>query len=280
MVCGLQGKRYLNMMIFVAIFLCVVAAADAPAGEDLKVGGVGSPLGVMKLVGRSFEKAHPGIKIRVLPSLGSAGAMKALSRNAIDVGIVSRELTDDERKLGLASVPFARSPFVFVTHRNVPVSNISLNEIIKIYEGKTMVWPDGKRLRIVLRPSSDTDTLIARRISSGLAEALASAAARPGILTALTDQDLVDTVEATPGAFGFSTLTLASAEKRRLNVLSYNNVKPTVKNLSDGSYTLWKPFYAVVQKDGPPLAHAFFKFMLSREAKRIMEDNGNMVTDQ
>ncbi|HEY3276661.1 MAG TPA: substrate-binding domain-containing protein [Syntrophorhabdaceae bacterium] len=271
-----EKSIFLRISPVIALFLCLGAVSVAPAEELLRIGGVGSPTGMMKLMSRAYERAHPGIGITIYPSLGSAGAVKALAKGAIDVGMMSRELDQEERRMDLTVIPAARTPFIFVAHKSVGVSTLSPNQIAAMYGGKTISWPDGKRVRPVLRPASDTDTAIAKRIAPEIARSLEEVAARPGMLMALTDQDLTDMVESTPGAFGFSSLTLVLTERPKVKVLAYNGVKASLKSIANGSYPLWKPFYIVLRKDAPPAVHDFVKFVKSPEGKRIMESSGNL----
>lgn len=62
---------------------------------------MGCALGTTKLLAAAFEKSHPGVRISVLPSLGTSGSIKAVNQGAIDIGIGGRPMKEDERRLGL-----------------------------------------------------------------------------------------------------------------------------------------------------------------------------------
>jgi phosphate transport system substrate-binding protein len=180
----------------------------------------------------------------------------------------------------LSAVEYAQTPLVFVTRKDVKVSNLTTDEIVKIYQGKIGVWPGNVQIRIILRPAGDTDTSITKGISPGMSEALAVAAARPGMVTALTDQENADLLENTPGSFGVSTLTQIIAEKRTMKALSFNGVAPSTKNLANGPYTLVKPFLLVTAKEVSPSAQKFLDYLKTPEARRILEKTGNIVVNK
>jgi phosphate transport system substrate-binding protein len=76
----------LRMLFFIIVALSLTLPATVFAEGILKIGGSGSSLGTMKLLAQAFEKSPPGVKVKVLASLGSAGAIKAISKKAIDKG--------------------------------------------------------------------------------------------------------------------------------------------------------------------------------------------------
>jgi len=247
------------------------------AEEVLKIGGTGTALGSMQLLVKAFEKSYPGINVMViLPSIGSGGAIKAASKGAIDIGLSARPLKDEERKLGLSAIEYAKTPFVLVVRKDVNISGLSTDEIIKIYRGEKETWPGGERIRLVLRPATDTDTILVKKISSEMSNAVDMAYSRQGMTIALTDQDCVDIIEKTPGGLGFTTLTQIVSEKRPLKILSFNGVTPSTKTLANGSYPLFKSLYMVTKIEPSVLVQRFIDFVRSLGGRKILEESGNV----
>jgi len=270
-------KRLMRMLFLSVAILCSTLPSTAFAEEVLKIGGVGSALGSIKILAGAFEKTHPGIKVTVLPSLGSAGAIKAVSKNVIDIGISGRALEDEESKLGLTVIEYARTPFIFVTNKDVNISNVTTEEIIRIYRGEKKTWPDGKRIRTPLRPLGDTEMLIAKKISPEVNMAIEITLFSHGMLMAATAQENAKNIGKTPGAFGFCTLTQVIAERQPLKILSYNGIIPSNKNLSNGSYPLFMPLLIVTNKNNSVPVRKFLYFIRSPEGRRILEKTGNLV---
>ncbi|MGV8057717.1 MAG: substrate-binding domain-containing protein [Smithellaceae bacterium] len=273
-------KKHLSILFLIIIISSLMLPVTAFAGESLTIAGTGSALESMKILGQAFEKSHPGIKIKIIPSLGSSGGIKAVSRKAIDIAISSRTLNNEERMFGLSVIEYARSPLIFITNPNVPVSNVTSEDIIKIYNGVRTTWPDGQRIRVPLRQRNEIDIQIVTMISSEISQAIDIALSRPGIFTAVTDQDNAEMIEKTAGAFGISTLTQVLAEKRSVKILSYNGITPSIKHLASGSYPLTRPYFTVTQKDLSVPARNFLAFMRSIQGKKILKTTGNYVIIQ
>lgn len=268
-------KQYLFFLIIATFSLTLPATALAE--EYVKIAGTGSAMSVMKILGQAFEKSHRGVSVKIIPSLGSTGGIKAVTQKAVDIGISSKILNDEEQKFGLSVIEYARSPLIFIANRSVPLSNVTDDDIIKIYNGSKATWPDGQRVRLPLRQRNEIDIQIIKMISPEVSGAIDIAFSRPGMLTALTDQDNAEIIEKISGAFGISTLAQVIAEKRRVKILLYNGVMPSVKNLVSGSYPLTRLYFIVTQKDLPLPARNFLAFMRSVQGKRILEANGSSI---
>lgn len=269
-----------SLLLWVSVVIGIAIARPALAGEVLRIGGTGTALGSMKLIGSEFEKSHPGIRCRVLPSMGSSGAIRAVAKGALDIGLVSRPFNGEEFRLGLSLIEYAETPFVLVTRNSIPVSGLSTSQIVKIYTGEMQAWPNGERIRLILRPATETDTFLARRVSPEMGPAVDAALSRQGMLMGLTDQDSIHMLEKTPGALGFSTLTQVVAEKRRVKVLAVNGVYPTTKALAAKVYPLAKKLYLVTKPRPSAAARRFIDFVQSAQGRKILEETGNVPASQ
>jgi len=266
----------------IPLFLALIIAAALPsapalAGETIVIGGTGSALGSMKLIAAAFEKSHPGVQVRIMPSLGSSGAIKAVSKGALGLGLTSRSLKNDELRLGLSAVEYARTPFIPVAHRNVPASGVSTAEVVDIYKSHLLSWSNGERIRLIIRPATETDTALVRSISPAMSAAVDVALLREGLLMALTDQDSVEMLESTPGSFGFSTLAQIVSEKRQLKILSFNGLQPGKTTLERSAYPLAKTLSIVTRTSPAAPVRQFVDFLFSAKGKRILEDSGNIA---
>lgn len=255
---------------------CLVSPA-AHAGEVIKIGGVGSALGTMKILASAFAKSHPGTKVVVLPSIGTKGAIKAVPDGAIDIGLLGASFRKEEAPAGTTVTKYARTPFIFVTRKDIEKEGLTTEEISRIYRGDMQRWPGGQRIRVILRRPDDADNLILKGFSPGIKKGLEVLFSERGHLLAVTDQDNLDLIEKTPGALGYTTLTQVIAEKRRVRILSLNGVFPSVKTLADGSYPLSKMLSMMTKRRPSDTVIRFLNFVGSEEGARILKDNGNMV---
>jgi len=269
-------RRHLSALLTSAVGFLLVAAPGARAEEILRASGTGTALGAMRHLSVAFEKANPGRRLHLMPSVGSGGAVKAVAQGALDVGFSGRPLEPEEQALGLVAMAYARTPFVFAVGPRAGVEGISAAEAARIYRGELRSWPNGERVRVVLRPRSDTDTRILRAISPEMAEAVDVALGREGMIVAFTNQECDEILARTPGSIGPSSLTQILTEDLKLTPLAWNGVAPTVQNLAAGAYPLAKTLLVVVRASPRPAVRRFLAFLGSPDARKILERTGNV----
>jgi phosphate transport system substrate-binding protein len=260
----------------VTALLLALSGAGASA-EEMKIGGTGASLGTMGLLADRFGQNNPDIKIITVPNLGSAGGIKAVDKGAIELALTSRPLNASEGALGVSQLEYARTPFVFAVATKSAVRAITREELADIYAGKTVKWPDGSAIRVVLRPPSDIDTAMVRGVSAGVGQGLSVAEKRPGVQFSVTDQDAAGDLERIPGAIGPSSLALILSERRSLRALKLDGVEPTPANAASNAYPLYKRLFFVTGAKRPPAVERFIAYVQSAEGRKILTDNGHWV---
>jgi phosphate transport system substrate-binding protein len=178
--------------------------------------------------------------------------------------------------MGLVALPYARTPFLFAAEPRSGAKNLSSADALRIYRGELTTWPNGERLRLVLRPRTDADTEILMAVSKEMARAVEGALTRRGMLVAATNQECNEILGRTPGAVGPSSLTQIITEGLRVTPLSWNGVPPTVRNLETGDYPLRKTLYLVIKAPASPIVRKFAAFLSTPEARRILTETGNV----
>jgi phosphate transport system substrate-binding protein len=257
--------------------LAPLLLAPAARAEDVvRVSGTGSALGTFHKLAAPFAKANPGHRLRVLPSVGSVGAIMAVANGALEIGISGRPLETREEALGLAAIAYARTPLLFGVGPRTGVREITTDEIIRIYRGQLTTWPNGERIRVVMRPRNDVDNALLREISPEMSAALDAAFRRRGLLVAVTNQECDEILSRTPGAIGPTSLSELTTEQRRVVPLAWNGVAPTVQNLASGAYPLAKSHFLVFRTPPSPPVARFLALLRSPEGQRILEQSGNL----
>ena len=257
--------------LYAALSIGLLGVLPSEALADaIKVGGSGNGLAMVQALADAFQKTPGGHSIMPLLGLGSRGAKQALLQGALDLAVTAGPLSPAEEAQGLMAQEIGRAPFVFAISTRNPVSDLSLAQLAEIYAGKTVTWPDGSRLRLILRPKDDADTRLLRTFSPAMAEAVESALARPGLPVAATDQDSATAVETTPGAIGTSTLDLLLAERRQLKALAIGGISPSAAAIASGTYPYFKTMYLVSRRPRTPATEAFLAFTRSRDAREVL----------
>jgi phosphate transport system substrate-binding protein len=258
--------------------LLAQAPGAAGAAEVLRLSGSGSALGPMRRLAQAFEAANPGLEIKVLPSVGSSGAIRAVAAGALDLGLSGRALGPDEAAQGVTGVEVARTPFLFVAGPRAAATHLDAAALARILRGEQTSWPSGERIRLVLRPAADADTLYLRSLSPALREAMDVALARPGMMMAVTNQECDAMLARTPGALGPSTLAQLTTEAPGLTPLAWEGEAPTLDGLASGRYRLSKPIVLLLPARPAPAATRFLAFVRSPEGRRILSAAGCLPT--
>ncbi|MFZ5525020.1 MAG: substrate-binding domain-containing protein [Pseudomonadota bacterium] len=259
------------------LLACSVILPACGFAAELKLGGTGTDLGAMRIMADAFQKRSAGTAIVIQPSVGSAGGISAVLAGALDIAISSRPLKDEERALGAKEWAYAKTPLVFATDQKSPQTQLTSAEITGIYDGTVTQWRNGTAVRIILRPETDTDTVILGKHIPGMDAAMKKAYQRRGPPIAMTDQNAADNIQMIAGAVGPSTLALILGESRPLKALAFNGIAPTVENISNGTYPMTKSLYLVTGPHPRAETQHFIDFMRSHEGAAILRRTGHLV---
>ena len=269
----LRKRAWAARLILTAAYLASPAAGQA---ESLTIGGTGVALGTMRALAERFVEQSPGARIEVLPSLGSGGGIRALLGGDLDIALSARPLKKGEREAGASEFAYAQTPFVLVTSRRDAGAGLTRADLLEIYAGERISWPDATPIRLILRPESDSGWKILVAHMPGLADSLARSKHRGRLPLAYTDQETMDLAETLDGSLTTAAFSAVIAEGRSLQPLALDGVAPTVDNLSNGSYPLSVTLYAVLPSDPGGLTKRFIRFLTSAEGTGLLRRHGNL----
>ena len=256
--------------------LLLVSGPRSAVAETIRISGTGGAIGTMRILGEAFRKTTPGIRVELLPGMGSSGSVRAVLAGRLDIGLSARTLSGEERAQGVVETGYARTPFVFGVNSTLKMTGLTLAGLAEIYAGKRD-WENGKRIRLVLRPPEDSDYPVLNSMSPAMSAAIDIALRRKGMIVATTGHDAVDAIENVPGAFGGTTLSLVLSEKRALRILSLDGITPSVRTMVDRSYPYSKTFFVVTKKNPPASVRRFIDFVRSPAGAAILAKNGQVA---
>ena len=268
----------------VSLVIALAALASAPFGavaqahhpKGLLIGGTGTALGGMQLVANEFKKSHPNVKVTILPSLGSGGGIRALLAHKIGIAVSARPLKAKEQSKRIVATEYARTPLVFATRRDTATVDVTTEQLAPIYRSNGD-WPDGSRLRLVMRPLSESDNKLLGSMSKDLEAAIQHAVSREGQFIAMTDQENASALERIPGSFGMTTLAQIISERRHVKPLSFNGVSGTVEALNNKRYPYAKRLFYVSSSAPRRTAKAFLSFLNSDAGRAVLKSSGHLV---
>lgn len=223
---------------------------------------------VINGLGEAFTTENPGVKFTYNPT-GSGSGITAVSEGRCDIGLSSRALKDEEAAT-LTGTTLALDGIAVIVNKNNPVSDLSLEQIAKIYTGEITNWSQvgGQDGEIVL---------IGREAGSGTRDGFESITETEDLCKyrqELTSTgDVIATVSQNPLAIGYASL---SAVDDDIKALTVGGVAPTEATVQDGSYVIQRPF-VLVTRTGEKLsdvAQAFFDYITSDAASSVISDMG------
>jgi phosphate transport system substrate-binding protein len=232
----------------------------------------------------AFRSRYPQAQF-TLDSGTSRNAVGALFAAEADMAIITRELTDDERRaataggLELEGYRFARSALVVVVHPSNPVENLALDDLRRVYGGTVTRWSelgggDGLVRPLTQAPASDAAEFFVE-------EVLATEGEQPRAEVVADDSAVVAAVARDPRAVGYVSLGTATEGVRAMRLASWTGLpywKPDLEAVYRGDYPLTRYYNMYVRAGGPPLANGFITFVTSFDGQKIVNEAGLVPT--
>jgi len=270
---NMAGKLRRGLFCLLCVVLWSLAQGQAQA-EMLTIGGTGSSGPLIKILFEEFRKQAPGVTLNLIdPPLGTNGALKALAMGRIHMVLVGRPLPLEDLKPFGQHFTLADTPFVMASRDGVRSKGFTLDELAKVYDGSLQKWDTGGPIRLVLRGSFESDTLLLKTMSTGLDKAVTLAGQRPGMAGAVNDIATAMLIANTPGSLGPTTLGLLTTLNLRCVLYPINGVAPSLANLKTGCYPWHKKLSVLLPPHPRPAAANFAHFLRSPKAQAVMLRN-------
>ena len=252
-------------------------ASDTPAASVSGTVSTDGSTSMEKVIGalsESYMAANKDVTVNYNPT-GSGAGITAVQEGTCDIGISSRALKDEEKAAGLKETVLAYDGIAIIVHPDNPVSDLSIEQIAKLYTGEITNWKDvgGSDAEVVL---------IGREAASGTRDGFES-------ITGTKDKcqyrqeltstgDVITAVSQNPDAIGYASL---AAIKDSVKALSVDGVTPSETTVKDGSYQVQRPF-VLVTVEGKALsaaAQSFFDYATSADAADIIAKAGAVAAN-
>ena len=229
---------------------------------------------VIGALSESFMAQNGDVTVNYNPT-GSGSGITAVQEGTCDIGLSSRALKDEEKSAGLKETVLAYDGIAIIVHPDNPVSDLTLEQIAKLYTGEITNWKDvgGNDAEVVL---------IGREAASGTRDGFESITGTKDTCQyrqELTSTgDVITAVSQNPDAIGYASL---ASVKDSVKALSVGGVTPSEDTVKDGSYPVQRPFVLVTVegKELSPAAQAFFDYALSSDAAGIIAKAGAVAAN-
>lgn len=111
--------------------------------EKIVIAGSSSVSPVIEKLKEEYQKINPNVQIDIQTNDSSTG-IKAVTQGICDIGMSSRNLKVSESDSGLFSLTIALDGIAVIVNNANPLTNISIENIKKIYTGEILYWKDLK----------------------------------------------------------------------------------------------------------------------------------------
>ena len=217
--------RIRSAVLALALALPFGAGTAGAATEEITIVGTGDGIPILESLGVAFSQSNPNVVVRVPPSIGSGGGIKAVGNDSFALGRVARGIKDKEKHHELTYRPFAKVPVVFFVHPSAGVRNLSAKQVADIYSGRITNWNEvggnNARIRVVRREDGDSSLSVLRKTFPGFKDVVITSKSRE----ALTTGENYAAVEGKAGAIGFGPYP--GAVQARVDILTIDGASVT-----------------------------------------------------
>lgn len=255
-----------NTIRFVLVILFTIPMAARAL--ELTVPGTGDGLDILKALGTAFTAENTGLIVTVPPSIGSGGGIAAVGAGRSVIARVARPLTEAEQSQGLRVVLIFRVPSAFFVNPTAGITELSTPQLRDVFQGTLLNWQSvggaELKIRVVRRENEDSTLNVLRATMPGWKELLLT----PKSKTAITTQDMVQSVREVEGAIGFGPYTPAIQDG--LTPLKIDGLSPTSEKYP--SFVQIGLVYS--SQTMTPEAKRFLEFAKSAKASSIITNMG------
>ncbi|MCE5191749.1 MAG: phosphate ABC transporter substrate-binding protein [Actinomycetia bacterium] len=261
-------------LVVAALFLLMLVALSGCSGETspqnkLIVTGSTTIQPIAEVAAEEFHAAHPLDDVLV-SGVGSSAGIENVSSGTSDIGTSSREINDEELKLGLVDSPIAYDAIAVIVNPSNPVSSLSKAQIKQIFQGKITNWSDvgGPDLAI---------GLVNRDEASGTREAfdkivLDKERFDPTAVILPGTGQVRSVVAQEPRAIGYISLGFVTDD---VKALAIDGIEPSEATVVSGTYPVQRVLHLFTKGAPTGLAKEFIDFVLSAKVQdSVVRDAG------
>lgn len=288
-------------LMSVVLFACmtVTGCKDGPGGSGAATRS--SSASVLKINGSTtvnlpaaeaaeILRAEKGMNIQVDTQGGSSGGISMLGDAQVQVGMISKRITDDDRakypKVKFVETQIGEDAVAIIVSKDVwdgGIRAISKAQLKEIYEGRATNWkqldgPDERIAFFIKEPGRGTWEVFAHWVYGNPKQAPAVSFPEVG-----GNEETRNKVSSTRGAM--SQLSSSWADGKMVFALAIKQedgqvVEPTNANIASHKYPMSRGLFLIT--DGAPSGDAktFADFLLSDRGQALVRKHGYLSLDQ
>lgn len=279
--------RHLTLaLMLLALFSLTSCGGRGKDGSVIQNKGSDTLVNVAQAWAEAYKTVNPAASVAVSGG-GSGTGFSALLNGTVDLANASRKMKAKEiaaaKAKGIDPVEFVvgfDALAVFV-HMDNPKDRFTLAELAEIYGegGKTTSWkdigveipgcPSNEIVRVSRQNSSGTYFYFKKVVLGNKRDYALGSRDMHG------SKDVVDLVENTPCAIGYSGMAYATKHLKMAAIAKDENspyIKPTIETASDGTYPIARPL--LMYTNGQPTGELkkYLDWILGPEGQKIIVD--------
>lgn len=272
----------------VAFFLVSLFLVSCSKKDAINIAGSSTVLPVISNASEEFRKIHPDINI-IVNSGGSGVGINQLGEGKIEIGMASRDLTDEEMKK-YPKVKFiihavgrdAVVPVVSSEIHQAGVQTLTLEQIGKIYTGEITNWKEvgglDRDILVIDKEKSRGTRHVFMEILLGNKVAEAPGA---DLVLGSNNEEQTALVQS-DAAIGMLSHAWLNDDVKGLAVImeDHSIIAPTMENIVNGRFPFSRDLLLVTNGEPQQNTKAFIDFILSPEGQEVVEAAGYVKIKQ
>lgn len=265
--------------------LLALVASNVDARTLIQNKGSDTLVNVAQAWAEAYQTVNPDVAVAVSGG-GSGTGIAAMINGTVDIANASRKMKDKEitmaRERGHDPVEHivGYDALAVFIHKDNPADTLTIEQLAQIYgrDGKARKWSD---IGITVPGCKDEIVVVSRQNNSGtyayFREAvLGKQKYRNGTLDMHGSKDVVDLVENTPCAIGYSGLAYATDHVKMACISKEGQpcVSPSVETAGNGAYPIARPL--MMYTNGVPQGDIkqYMDWIMSDEGQCIILKKG------
>ncbi|MDY6867316.1 MAG: phosphate ABC transporter substrate-binding protein, partial [Chloroflexota bacterium] len=254
-------------------------ASDGLSGQ-IQLAGSTTVQPLAEVLAEAFMAENPDVMIEVQGGGSSVGVTSA-GEGTVDIGNASRNVKDSEFEEfpELQVFTIAYDGIAIVTNPDLELSTLSIDQVKAIFAGEITNYSE------VGGPDAEI-VVVSREEGSGTRAAFEELVMETGDEEAQISEDALlqqsngqvrTTVSTTPDSIGYLSFGFLDES---INTVAIDGVVPTVANVKNDSYPIFRPLNMLTNGEPGDLAQVFLDFILSDAGQALVAEDYITVTEE
>jgi phosphate transport system substrate-binding protein len=249
--------------------------SPAPEPVTLIVQGSTSVVPIIEALAETYMQEHPHVTIKV-DQTGNGAGVAACGSGEADIGMASRDLTDEERARypELRMQRLCREGIAVVVNEANPVEGLTMDQIRAIFSGEVTNWAevggtDAGIIRYVQDSISGTREAFQQFLGFEIDDTLCAVSGFSGGQPTGLGNATIEVNGITNAGLGLALVF------EGVKALSIDGIAPTEENLLSGEYWLYRDFFLLTSGEPEGETAAFIDYCASDpKAIQYMREKG------